>query len=70
MTFYKRLRVVWAAVTQTWLEFECTRCHQTAWISGDNGNLLDGLMCESCEVVEFEKWKTQYEARTGAKGAA
>lgn len=55
MTIRKRVRILWAALTQSWTTFTCP-CGAEAYVSDGAGKLLDGQLCEACEVKEFERW--------------
>lgn len=62
MTLRKRLRVLWAAAYQEWHEFECPSCHQTSWLCGHYPD-LNGMLCQTCESDEHEKWMNDFFAR-------
>jgi hypothetical protein len=55
MTPTKRLRILWAVLTQDWQTFHCP-CGKESWILGTAHPLLDGQMCDECEAKEFERW--------------
>lgn len=69
MTIQKRLRVIWAALTQEWSEDRC-KCGASQLVSGERWS--DPVMCVSCEAKKFDEWMQDYQAskRNQAKGAA
>ena len=66
MTLRKRLRILYAALTQSWVSVTCP-CGQQLWVSDTAGNLLDGQMCDACESKAFEIWSKEYEGRMGRR---
>jgi hypothetical protein len=56
----RRLRVVWAALTQDWHEHTCQRCRQSWWCQGAECSLWPGLECEACTVHHFEDWMADH----------
>lgn len=63
----KRLRVLYACLTQSWTTFRCP-CGAESYIVGTPVN-LDGHLCEACEAREFDKWIQDFHARMGGKVA-
>jgi hypothetical protein len=59
--FRKRLRILYAAFTQSWTTFRCP-CGAESYIVG-TAVALDGQLCEACESREFNKWIDTYENR-------
>jgi hypothetical protein len=54
MTIRKRLRILYALITQSWTTFRCP-CGAESYIVG-TAVALDGQLCEDCESREFHKW--------------
>jgi hypothetical protein len=70
MSLRKRLKVLYAALTQHWFMFTCG-CGKDVWVSDGAGTLLDGLMCDECEAKAHDAWFNRERARFGhSKGAA
>jgi len=62
MSITKRLRILYAALTQNWTFFTC-KCGTDVWVSDKAGNLLDGQQCDACEAKAFSVWEKDYTAR-------
>ena len=62
----KRLRILWAALTQSWREEACPTCGDT-WFSVTRAT-PSGLWCQACETKQFETWMQGYNTRQ-QKGA-
>ena len=58
----KRLRILWAALTQRWSVFTCPRCQVESYISGHAPD-VSGLLCQDCEAKDFEKWIEDFKRR-------
>jgi hypothetical protein len=70
MTITKRLRILYAALTQPWTVFTCS-CGTDVWVSDGAGKLLDGQLCDACEAKAFDQWEKDFTARQErTKGAA
>lgn len=69
MSLRKRLRVIWAALTQDWREDRC-KCGASQFVSGERWS--DPVMCVSCESRQFDKWMLEFQTRQQQqrKGAA
>ena len=61
MTIKKRLRVLWAALTQTWVEHRCA-CGATQWVEGVDF-WSDPTECVDCEAKAFDAWEAKWHAR-------
>jgi hypothetical protein len=69
MSLRKRLRVIVAALTQEWHTFRCP-CGAESYLCGHAPD-LNGLLCQTCEAREFEKWAADFNKRMEQqKGAA
>jgi hypothetical protein len=68
MSFGKRLRILYAALTQQWTFFTCA-CGEDVWVSDRAGRLLDGQQCDACEAKAFAVWEKDFTSRQ-QKGAA
>jgi hypothetical protein len=66
MSILKRIKVMWAAASQEWHVFTCPQCGARSYLSGHAPD-LNGLLCQSCESEQFEKWMGDFTARM--KGA-
>lgn len=55
MSLKKRLRVLWAALTQTWVTVTCD-CGTEMWVNDRAGQFLDGLLCDECEAKAHDRW--------------
>jgi hypothetical protein len=64
----KRLRILYAAFTQSWTTFQCP-CGAESYIVG-TAVALDGQLCADCETRQFEQWFDKEEARLGQKEIA
>lgn len=60
MSLRKRLRVLYAALTQEWVTFTC-QCGTEVWVSDTAGKLLDGMLCDACEMKAYDKWVDEQE---------
>jgi hypothetical protein len=69
MSIKKRLRVILAALTQSWTLVDC-QCGKSIWVCNLSPRLKDGLSCDACETQQFDTWTKQYRARRGQIGAA
>lgn len=69
MSLTKRLRVIWAALTQTWAEHQCPVCGQAWWSSALHPEPL-GALCAECDATTMDQWVQAYQARTGQKEIA
>ena len=61
----KRLRILWAALTDTWHQETCKQCGDRVWVQGHR-RWSDPELCVPCETKQFDKWAEQYQARNGA----
>jgi len=61
MSLRKRLRVLWAAVTQEWHEEVCAGCGTRWW--ADLRCVPSGMDCMTCEYRHFDAWKQKYDAK-------
>lgn len=59
----KRLRILWAAMTQRWFVFTCPKCGNASYVCGNAFPLTDGLICEECEGIQFDAWVQDFQAR-------
>ena len=67
MSLFKRLRVLWAALTQEWSEESCAACG-ASWMQ--QGVKVSDL-CLVCDAKETNRWLDELEQRFGReKGAA
>lgn len=57
MTIKKRLRVLWAAVTQDWHHEHCDDC-KAAWWS-DRRCVPSSGLCMDCEDRQFAEWEAK-----------
>lgn len=60
MSRSKRVRVIWAALTQEWQEKQCV-CGFVIWHQKQSFSALIPELCESCEIKTFEAWMAQKE---------
>ena len=60
----KRLRLLWALLTQDWRAQTCKVCRET-WISTVNAPEVGADLCADCEGKAFNEWITAHH-----KGAA
>lgn len=63
MTFTKRLRVLWAALSQEWHQHTCL-CGATCWIEGRQ--TWAQQQCSDCESRQMAAWADDYQTRNGA----
>ena len=59
MTLKKRLRVLLAALTQTWHRKTCGECHQQYWVEGKDYQFI--AICDACESKLLDKMADQLE---------
>ena len=59
MSIRKRLRILWAAATQTWHEKQCAECGNKYWAVGPATDLI--AICDRCEVEEMDRFMTSME---------
>lgn len=59
MTLRKHLRMCWAIFNQDWGVYKCSSCDNVWYLSGEAPDMR-GLICESCESKEFDKWLEDY----------
>lgn len=68
MSRIKRLRIVWAALTQDWRQETCPTCGDT-WYAVTRAT-PSGLWCQTCEGKQFEVWHRDYIQRQQRKEIA
>lgn len=71
MSIKKRLKVLWAALTQQWTEHACDECGDSWWEVGRDQ--LAPRTCAACEGEAFDRYMNALEARfqeQDKKGAA
>lgn len=61
MTARKRLRILWAAMTQTWFEKSCAECAATSWHVGPDRGLI--YICDACESENLSRFFADLERR-------
>ena len=57
MSLTKRLRILWAALTQDWQEKRCA-CGSVTWSQRQEP---EPFVCDACEIRQFEQWMTEKE---------
>ena len=62
MSIKKRLRIVWAALSQNWHMNTCQHCKTTQWVEGLE-MWSDSVECLACELKAYEAWEARYKAR-------
>ena len=60
MSLKKRLRVLWAALTQRWHEHQCRTCHDTWFCQGTNCELYPGEECGACADAGYSEWARRH----------
>ena len=55
MTIWKRLRILWAALTQNWQEYRCA-CGEVGYSSVAFETPSE--VCLDCEAERYERWRT------------
>lgn len=69
MSLTKRLRVIWAALTQQWQPERCRSCARYYWTQAAVERPADA-MCPECETKAFGAWLNELEVRHGRKEVA
>lgn len=64
MSWQKRLRVIWAALTQDWHLETCETCPNTWW--SDRRCVPSTGQCLECEDRHFADWMQKQQARQQA----
>ena len=63
----KRWRMLWALLTQRWVEQSCTTCGVRWYASAHHPGLGVTRLCLDCETKEFEAWMRLYQTRLQAE---
>lgn len=61
MSLSKRLRVLWAALTQQWHEKTCAECGVTSLHVGQPSNLI--FICDACELEQMDRFAADMERK-------
>ena len=56
MTIWKRLRILWAVLTQNWVEYRCA-CGEVGYCSVPFDSPTD--VCNACADERYERWRAQ-----------
>ena len=59
MTWRKRVRVLWAAVSQQWHEKTCAECGGKSLAVGTPTDLI--FICDACELEEMDRFTAAME---------